>query len=265
MNAAFARASSLLAANDPMVRATVAPRWVRNRFGERILLRVPYRSIGRRVVTSDLMKRSAQPGKEENVRDDVSLLSAFVVNMRRPRVAAATTELQAVVPPDVGALFSAHAPFLMRVVERLTGPGAHVEDLVQDVFMVAHRRSHELRDGPELRGWLYRVASHAAMQHRRALWRRFRLMRAVSTEPTGHHTANADDVVDRRERGLHIRRVVLELPFLHREVFVLSELEELDTRTIAMLLAVPEGTVASRLHTARRLFRERFSADGAGG
>lgn len=130
--------------------------------------------------------------------------------------------------------------------------------------MVAHRRHHELRAGPDVRGWLYRVASHKAMQHRRTLWRRFRLLGAISTETMGHESATADDVVDRRERALRIRRVVLKLPFLQREVFVLSEFEELDMKTIAMLLDVPEGTVASRLHTARRLFRERFSSEGDG-
>lgn len=177
---------------------------------------------------------------------------------------AATDASGAGATPDVGALFIAHAGFLLRVVERLTGSGDHVEDLVQDVFVVAHRRRHELRDGPDLRGWLYRVASHKAMQHRRSLFRRFRLSRAVTVEPIHHDIAVPDDVAAARQRGLQIRTAVLTLPFLQREVFVLSELEELDTRTIANLLAIPEGTVASRLYTARRLFRERWTADGGG-
>lgn len=197
----------------------------------------------------------------------LSLLPGLGVGPR-PRVdgrtADATAETGAPAAPDIGALFVAHAAFLLRVVERLTGCGDHVEDLVQEVFIVAHRRRHELRDGPDLRGWLYRVASHKAMQHRRSLFRRFRLSRAVSAEPIHHGIAVPDDVAAARQRGLQIRKTVLELPFLQREVFVLSELEELDTRSIAALLAIPEGTVASRLHTARRLFRERWTADGGG-
>ena len=160
---------------------------------------------------------------------------------------------------DVGTLFVLHAPFLLRVVERLTGPGPHVEDLVQEVFIVAHRRRAELRDGPELRGWLYRVTGNKAKQHRRSLWRRFRLARAVEVEPLGAGPAVADEIVARREHGQQIRQAVLDLPFLQREAFVLFELEGLDTKTVAALLDVPEGTVSSRLSAARRLFRERWT------
>lgn len=160
---------------------------------------------------------------------------------------------------DVGTLFVLHAPFLLRVVERLTGPGPHVEDLVQDVFVVAHRRRAELRDGPELRGWLYRVTSNKAQQHRRSLWRRFRLFRAVDAQPEPPQPTPLDEIAARRQRGQAIREAVLALPFLQREVLVLFELEGLDTRTVAGLLDVPEGTVSSRLSAARRLFRERWS------
>ncbi len=166
---------------------------------------------------------------------------------------------------DIGTLFVLHAPFLMRVVERLTGPGDHVEDLVQDVFMVAHRRREHLREGSELRGWLYRVTSNKAMQYRRTRWRRFRLARAVEAEPVGAGPAVPDQIVAHRERGQRIRTAVLELPFLHREVFVLFELEGLDTRAVAALLGLPEGTVSSRLSAARRLFRDRWTRTEGGG
>ena len=161
---------------------------------------------------------------------------------------------------DVGALFTQHAPFLLRVVERLTGPGIHIEDLVQEVFIVAHRRRAELREGPELRGWLYRVAANRAQQHRRSLWRRFRLESAVELEPRSV-TPTADDVVAQHQRGARVRAAVLALPFLHREAFVLVELEGLDTRSAAICLDVPEGTVWSRLSTARRLIRERWTGE----
>lgn len=179
-----------------------------------------------------------------------------------------TTALPALVSPpsdgvavshvvDVGALYALHAPFLLRVVERLTGSGAHVEDLVQEVFIVAHRRRAELRDGDEVRGWLYRVTANLARQHKRSLWRRFRLSRAFEHEPLGA-PPRPDELADRRERAASVRRAVLDLPFVHREAFVLVELEGLDARSTAALLGVPEGTVSSRLSTARRLFKERW-------
>jgi RNA polymerase sigma-70 factor, ECF subfamily len=191
-------------------------------------------------------------------------LAAARANDATPTLDAAHAATEAVV--DVGTLFVLHAPFLLRVVERLTGPGPHVEDLVQEVFIVAHRRRKELRDGPELRGWLYRVTSNKAMQHRRTLWRRFRLAKAVEVEPMHSTPAVPDEVAARREHGRQIRKAVLDLPFLQREAFVLFELEGLDTKTVAALLDIPEGTVSSRLSAARKLFRERWTrSEGAEG
>jgi RNA polymerase sigma-70 factor (ECF subfamily) len=160
---------------------------------------------------------------------------------------------------DVGALFVAHAPFLVRVVERLTGSATQAEDIVQEAFIVAHRRRHELRS--EARGWLYRVCANHARQHRRSLWRRFRLLGAVAAEPAREPPV-PDDVAARRERGATIRARVLELPFLYREALVLYELEGESTRSIAQLLGVSEGTVSTRVSRAREMFRERWRVGG---
>lgn len=165
---------------------------------------------------------------------------------------------------DVAALFAAHAPFLLRAVERLTGHGAHVEDIVQDVFVVAYRRRHELRaiesEGTALRGWLYGVARKRAAQHRRSYFRWARLRDAVDVEPRAPVGA-PDDVVVRFEQALRVRRCVLALPFAQREVFVLHELEAMTAPQIAALLEVPEGTVWSRLAAARKQFRDLHVAD----
>jgi RNA polymerase sigma-70 factor, ECF subfamily len=158
---------------------------------------------------------------------------------------------------DVAALFVEHAPFLLRVVERLTGRGPHVEDIVQEVFVVAHRKRKKLVPGPSMRGWLYRTARNMAEHHRRGLGRFFRLKDAVKVEPQQAPPA-ADDVARRREEGRKIRSCALTLPFSLREVFVLHELEGMETATVAALLDVPEGTVWSRLSTALAAFRAQW-------
>lgn len=166
---------------------------------------------------------------------------------------------------DVGPLFAAHAAFLVRVVERLTGSGPLAEDIVQEAFLVAHRRRRELRDVPEVRGWLYRVCANNLRQHRRSLWRRFRLLGAMATEPEPAQVRLPDDDAARFERGRRIRACIVELPFELREVLVLFDLEGESTRGVAELLGIPEGTVSSRLARARAQFRERWCAleDGA--
>lgn len=165
---------------------------------------------------------------------------------------------------DVGALFVEHAGFLVRVVERLTGSGAMAEDIVQDAFLVAHRRRRELRAGPEVRGWLYRVCVNGVRQHRRGSWRRFRLLGAIAQEPVPIAHRSPDDDAAMVERGRRIRACVVELPLDLREVLVLFDLEGESTRSVAALLGLPEGTVSSRLARARAQFRERWQAGDGG-
>lgn len=161
---------------------------------------------------------------------------------------------------DVGPLFAAHAPFLVRVVERLTGSGPLAEDIVQEAFLVAHRRRRELRDLPEVRGWLYRVCANGVRQHRRSVWRRLRLLGAVAAEPEPVNERVPDEDAARRQRGRRIRTCIVALPFELREVLVLFDLEGESTRSVAELLGLPEGTVSSRLSRARAQFRERWCA-----
>jgi RNA polymerase sigma-70 factor (ECF subfamily) len=159
---------------------------------------------------------------------------------------------------DVGALFDAHAPFLLRVVTRLTGGGDQVEDLVQEVFLVAHGRRHELSSHPEPRAWLYRVAVNLVRHHHRSFARRRALVQAAARE-VPESTPGPLDQAQRREHAELIRACVAELPLEQREAFVLYELECLEGRAIAELLGVPENTVWSRLHHARKRFRELWT------
>ncbi|TNF36858.1 MAG: hypothetical protein EP329_04475, partial [Deltaproteobacteria bacterium] len=108
-------------------------------------------------------RRSPPPGDTWGVMD---------ANATARAEAAPTTE-----PVDLAALFDAHAPALLRLVERLTGPGGHVEDVVQDVFLVAHRREETLAAAESPRAWLYGIAVNLCRDHRRrgrrreGLWR----------------------------------------------------------------------------------------------
>jgi RNA polymerase sigma-70 factor (ECF subfamily) len=198
--------------------------------------------------------------REDRRREDGGFRAANAVVDDGERVTAMTD------PVDVAALFAAHAPFLLRAVERLTARGPHVEDIVQDVFVVAHRRRHELqvigREGTSLRGWLYGVARKRAAQHRRSIFRWLRLRDAVDVEPRPP-SGSPDDVVARFDDALRVRRCALALPFAQREVFALHEFEAMSAPQIAAFLGVPEGTVWSRLTAARRQFRELHTHDGA--
>lgn len=163
-------------------------------------------------------------------------------------------------PLDVAALFDAHAPFLLRTVQRLSGAGPHVEDIVQEVFLVAHRRRQEIQGGDDVRGWLYRVAQNLVRHHGRAIARQRRLQSKYLEQHREPAMADAADATQaRRDQADLVHRCVATLPLKLREVFVLYELEALSAVEIARLIGIPENTARSRLRLARERFRSAWA------
>lgn len=165
---------------------------------------------------------------------------------------------------DVTALFREHAAFLARVIERITGPGPHVEDILQETFLTLHVKGNTLPADTPWRGWLYRVAVHQVQHHRRSYARRTRLGDAVTVEPTVAEAPSAHDVAETRSNAARVRAAVATIPLLQREVFVLFELEGVGGTEIAALLGIPENTVWSRLRVARDAFKAALVKDGGG-
>ncbi|MCB9675230.1 MAG: sigma-70 family RNA polymerase sigma factor [Alphaproteobacteria bacterium] len=164
------------------------------------------------------------------------------------------------VPPlDLGELFDAHAPYLLRVVHRLTGRADLAEDLVQEVFLVAWRRRDELTDPTAIRTWLYRVAVNV-VRHRFRSESRYGAVLERFTHVFRRTSAGPDVGLERYERGQRVHAVIQHLSPKQREVFVLFELEELDGAEIAEILDIPLNTVWSRLRLAREAFRKHWEA-----
>lgn len=182
--------------------------------------------------------------------------------MTQPTPSHSTTDANAsgFTSADLGTLFDAHATALLRVVERLSGSGGHVEEIVQDVFLVAHRQLDAVAAAKSPRAWLYAVAINLARAHRRqagrrnGLWARFGRSLVVDTD--------AETRVVRGEEGAMVRRCIDQLPERAREVVVLYELEGLEGAAIAGLLGIPLNTVWTRLRTGRAKLVRLFVARG---
>ncbi|HEY5926171.1 MAG TPA: RNA polymerase sigma factor [Kofleriaceae bacterium] len=156
---------------------------------------------------------------------------------------------------DIDALYGEHAGFLSRVLIRLVGDGAHVDDLVQETFLIAHRKraSFDGRSAP--RTWLYGIATNLAFRHRRTRGRFARMLGLYADEPTPS-AMSPDRDLERARAAWLVRTTLDRLPFKQREVFVLYELEEIEGAQIAQLLEIPLNTVWTRLHHARKRFQE---------
>jgi RNA polymerase sigma-70 factor (ECF subfamily) len=157
---------------------------------------------------------------------------------------------------DVEALYKAKAEFIGRVIQRLAGPGPHVDDLLQETFIIAYRKRgvfDSTRSEPAT--WLYGIAAKLCSRHRRGLLR-FGRLKATFGEAIEQQEPSelADQVLERSEEIVTVRAAIQKLPFKQREVFVLFELEGLDGQRIADLVGIPIGTVWTRLRTARETF-----------
>ena len=128
-----------------------------------------------------------------------------------------------------------------------------VMDAVQKVFMTAHRRLPEFDGRSALKTWLCGIALRVASDYRRSAVSRREVL-VAETPTTATYEADQLRRLESLERLAVLDAVLAALPVEQRTVFVLFELEEVPGEAIAELLAVPEGTVRSRLRLARRAF-----------
>jgi RNA polymerase sigma-70 factor (ECF subfamily) len=129
------------------------------------------------------------------------------------------------------------------------------EEVAQDAFARAFRRFHQLRDRDAFRSWLTRMTWRLAIDRWRADRRRVAREQATATDPVA---VNTEQVVVDRERSQAVWRAIDDLPAKLRIVVVLSAIEGHDTRDVARLLGIPEGTVKSRMFVARRMLAEQL-------
>lgn len=166
-------------------------------------------------------------------------------------------------------VYHEHFAFVWRSLRRVGVPESSLDDAAQDVFMVVLRRLSEL-DGPRLvKPWLSAIVMRVAADHRRRIRRRDGPTRSESEGPP------LDSLVDKREpspqqcmesndqlRLLH--RVLDELDWNKRQVFVLAELEQMSCPDIATSLGIGINTVYSRLRAARKDFNHALARHRAG-
>lgn len=167
---------------------------------------------------------------------------------------------------DAATLFRAHATFVAAFLRRLGAPQSELDDWVQEVFLVAHRKGGYVPGAGQPRTWLGAIAFRVASSGRRSQRRR---RESFDDDALAHVPARANDPADAFEARCALARVQMSLDQLdldHRAAFVLYEIEGESCGDIAAAFGVPVGTVYSRLHHARRRFQDAHAAlSGHGG
>ncbi|MBN2530019.1 MAG: sigma-70 family RNA polymerase sigma factor [Deltaproteobacteria bacterium] len=167
---------------------------------------------------------------------------------------------------NIDILFTEHAPFLGRVIERISGRGPHVDDILQETFIVAYKKRHKFDASKSLpRTWLYGIAVKLCLGHERGK-RRFNLFYNRFSSEITESPRRPDDLMEQESLTRTVRNAIEKMPMKQREVFVLFELEEMDGRQISELLNIPEGTVWTRLLHGRKHFKKQIARiTGTGG
>ncbi|APR75318.1 RNA polymerase sigma factor RpoE [Minicystis rosea] len=170
--------------------------------------------------------------------------------------------------PSFEAVYDECFDLVFRNIRRLGVPDAAVDDAVQEVFLVVHRRLGEFEGRASLRTWVFSIVARVAKDHRRSLRRKSPHTRAPDA------SVDADTVPDERggdphtstERSEGVRllhRVLDALDDDKREVLVMAELEQLTAPEIAEVLGENVNTIYARLRAARRDFEQAAQRERA--
>jgi RNA polymerase sigma-70 factor (ECF subfamily) len=156
--------------------------------------------------------------------------------------------------PLFRALYAEHFDSVWRSLRSLGVPEHAVDDAVQEVFIVVHRRLDDFEARSSLKTWLWGIVLRVARNARRTERRKGGCtpltaeLELVDPAPGPHDDAATAQALRRVAAALD------ELSDLQREVFVLAELEEMSAPEIAVMLRTNVNTVYSRLRAARITF-----------
>jgi RNA polymerase sigma-70 factor (ECF subfamily) len=155
---------------------------------------------------------------------------------------------------DLAELFTRYAPYVARIGFKLLGNDEELDDLVQDVFVEAHRGLAQLRSSDAAKGWLARITVRRAVRR----LRRRRLRAFFSLEAMSEHAALIDGAATPEERAhvAAIYRRLEALPVALRVVWVLRHVEGETLDQIAVSCGCSKATVQRRLRAAQRTLGE---------
>jgi RNA polymerase sigma-70 factor (ECF subfamily) len=165
-----------------------------------------------------------------------------------------TPSIDALAPsaPRLREIYDAHAAFVVRCLRYLGVPSSELDDALQEVFLVVHRRLASFEPGTSFRSWLYAIAINIARHARR---RRPSQPLDEATDPL-----RMRDDARRVEARLEVLRLLATLDDEKREAVVLYHLEQLTLQEIADATGVPLQTAYSRVKAGVKQLEEARQA-----
>jgi RNA polymerase sigma-70 factor (ECF subfamily) len=161
--------------------------------------------------------------------------------------------------PAFDEVYAMHAGFVWRVLRTFGVAEAQVEDAVQGVFVVVHRRLREWQGKAAITTWLFAIARRVASNHRRRAGQRTEpLDAALAADSQGGGDPFAE--ASRAQAAATVLAILEQLDDDKRVVFALVELEQLSVPEVARMLELNLNTAYSRLRLARQAFEAAVRA-----
>ena len=152
-------------------------------------------------------------------------------------------------------LYRQHSGRLFSLAVRMLGNPADAEDLLQEIFLSAHRKLESFRGESALGTWLYRLAMNQILDHVRSRAARTGQLTDGLDDATLLADASGHRLADRAITRIDLERALAELPEGCRAAFLLHDVEGLEHREVSEVLGIAEGTSKSQVHKARLRLR----------
>ena len=161
-------------------------------------------------------------------------------------------------PRSLAEIYQAYAPIVFRNLRRLGVAESQVDDAVQDVFLVVHRRLSKFEGRSMLKTWILGITLRVAKDYRRSETRFAKRLDHLATRLSSEATMQSSpcDAVEQKEAGELLHHLLSSLPDETREMLVLVELEGLEMREACETLKI-------RLRTGQRRLRAGIDAISA--
>jgi RNA polymerase sigma-70 factor (ECF subfamily) len=164
---------------------------------------------------------------------------------------------------NVASVHNEHAEFVWLGLQRLGVRDADVEDLLQEVFVVVHKRLPSFDGSSRITTWLFGICLRVVAAHRRRAHRRHEESVAQVPEPVALGAGSPEQAAAARQEKARLGAILDLMDLEKRAIFVMFEIDELGCEAIADMLSIPLGTVYSRLHAARKDFERAIVRLGA--
>ncbi len=185
-----------------------------------------------------------------------------------PRLVKSEAHGTALVPGssvlDFDDVYREHLAFVWRSARRLGVRDASLDDVVQDVFVIVHRRLADFEGRSAIRTWLFAITIRTVRDHRRSVARKSPgESAAIDPDALPATSPGPSDAIEKAEAVELLHALLDEMGDERREIFVMSELEQIPMPEIAEAFGVNVNTAYARLRAARQQFEASIARNRA--